>query len=612
MKGNGIMISSFIGGNHMCACILARVVVLLILIPCARFAVADLRNTNVFSEAASLMNSGKIIEAVQIYDDLAQKSRISRDIHKALYLKGVCLQALGKYQDAIACWNTLLTRYTNTERDDDALLDMGNLYALNLNQPKKAMQCYRRLINSYPRSKRLPEAQFQLGIVSYMTGDYRNAKTAFETVLRIDPQGGLADESRDWLHRVSTAQDSLSSKQATRLNEWRPSRPLVPPRQTDSSPRLSGRLAAGMEDLAQAEALQKKGEYEAALKAFLKIVKNNTWGPGYDRALFRLGECQAVLGREDSAVQSWRRLDTLTGLGLNCEYADDSLLARAEVFLHVLGKPDEALECALKLQTDFPQSDLLPKAEYTIGLVYFYRGELDKALVVFERQLAASGQSSKTHKIADSDALIMGNPPTGLERLIAACRGEKAPGILIKSGRPAPARAEALIRMGDMQFAAKEYTKAKRSYERAFRAVEGTESAAYALLQAGRCLNQMRQYRQALRCYDQFLTRYRQSNYAGDALLRAGVIHVGPLHDMKKGAEIYSSIIERYPNANAAEQAQYHLATLAYWKKDWEQALDLYRRVAETWPEGRYASFISMIKEPELQDLINTGDKRGP
>ena len=131
-----------------------------------------------------------------------------------------------------------------------------------------------------------------------------------------------------------------------------------------------------------------------------------------------------------------------------------------------------------------------------------------------------------------------------------------------------------------------------------------------ALFQKGRCWNQARQYRKALRCYDAFLTAYKGSQYADDALLRAGVIHVGPLHDAARGARLYTTILERYPDSNAAETALYHLATLAFWDRDWERARALYRRVLETWPEGPYARFLMGERLPALERVIRAKPER--
>ena len=101
MRKHGIMTSTFISRNCRAVCILLLLVVSFGIVPGAASAAGVFAASNMFSKAVSLMDSGKTREAVQIYDALIQKSRFSRDIHKALYLKGVCLQAMKQDQQAI-------------------------------------------------------------------------------------------------------------------------------------------------------------------------------------------------------------------------------------------------------------------------------------------------------------------------------------------------------------------------------------------------------------------------------------------------------------------------------------------------------------------------------
>lgn len=573
--------------------------------------------SNMFSEAAVLMESGRTQEVVAAYDNIIQQGRFSRDVHEALFRKGLCFQAMKQDQEAIACWKILLTRYTNTEWHDDALLEMGKTYALNLNQPEKALFCYERLVRDYPGSVRLPEAYFQLGVAAYMKGNYRKARAAFETARKKDTQGGLAGEAQEWLSRTTAAMTGVlgvgNSLTPSGLNK--PTSGLNQPNRKASN--LQRDLAA---EVAAAESMQNKGDYKEALKAFQRITRNFLRGKGYDRALFRLGQCQAALGEEEHAIETWQKLLILAALNLPCEYADDSLLAQADTWLNLLDRPDRALKCCQTLQTEYPDSELIPQAEHLIGLVFFHQGELEKAKDIFEQELARrEARLAEASQPADTNVLALRSldtlrgqdeegPQTGLERLIAACQDRQAAG-LFKAGMKNTAGDNPMIRKGDMQFTAKDYTKARQNYERAVRKAPGTEQAAYALLQAGRCLNQMRQYRQALWCYEQFLTKYRQSQYADDALVRAGVIYVGPLRNMASGAKMYTTILERYPDSNEAETAQYHLATLAYWKKEFPKALALYQQVAETWPDGKYAEFIVAKRAPELEKLIKIKNK---
>ena len=550
------------------------------------------------------MQSGRYSEACEVCGQIIRMGGKSSDVQSGIYQQGVCLNALEQYEEAIASCKSL-EQYPGWK--ETVLLPMGNVYAENLQMPDKAAACYEKLLRENPKNKSVAaEAHYRLGTVSYMQGDYRQAKFSLETAIALQPPDALIRQAQEWLERTSNAIVAVKKPRADNQRSF-----SEPAKQSDAGTNM-------LEAIAAAEALQGKGDYGEALKGFQRIVKNLTRGKGYDRALFRLGQCQAALGDEREALASWDRILALARMKQPCDYADDSLLAQADTWLNAIGNPDNALKCCRALQSEFPRSDLLQQAEHIVGMAHFYRGDLDQARIIFERELARQNAELARRQAEDStwetesgktaEVTSAGRPITGLDRLVAACRDRKLAAHLGARFKAA-ARSAPMIRLGDMQFASKEYGKALRSYMKAAREKWGSESAAYAMLQAGRCHNQLRQYRQALLCYEEFMTKYKDSEYADDALLRAGVIYVGPLHDMKSGAEMYKMVLERYPDSNEAETALYHLATLAYWQKDWRRALALYRQTAETWPKGKYCEFIASKKMPELMSLIKSKSK---
>ena len=545
--------------------------------------------------AISLMQAGKYSEACMICEQIVQRGGKSAEIQNAIYQQGYCLKALGDYEEAIARWKSL-DKYHGWE--ESVLLPMGIIYADNMNLPEKAVVCYKKLLRNIRADNVLcAEIHCRLGMALYMLGDYRKAQTAIEKSIDLQPSDALLGLAREWLARTTNAIVAVKISHKEKSHE-------KPPEERQVNPQTKMYSA-----ISEAEALQNQGDFAGALKGFRRIERNLTRGDGYDRALFRLGQCQAALGYEQAALASWDRVLILVRMNQPCDYADDSLLAQADTWLNAMGKPDKAIRCCEALLKEYPHTELMSQAEYIMGLAYFYQGDLERALKLFERELArqhaglvrrpaesAIMESSRDH-VAEIET--PGQPVTGLERLVAACR-DKNLAACLGMELQAAARTGPLIKLGDMQFAAKEYAKALRSYLKAANEKSGGETAAYAMLQMGRCYNQLRQYRLALKCYKQFQGKYQASQYADDALLRAGVIYVGPLHDMQSGAEMYKIILDRYPDSNEAESAMYHLATLAYWQNDLHQALDLYRQTAESWPNGKYYAFLTTQRLPEL------------
>jgi len=158
--------------------------------------------------------------------------------------------------------------------------------------------------------------------------------------------------------------------------------------------------------------------------------------------------------------------------------------------------------------------------------------------------------------------------------------------------------------LGDTVFTAKQYRKAVHAYQQVVRQAPNTEEAAYCLMQSGRCHNQLRDYQKALSCYRQFLDAYKSSAWADDALIRAGVIYVGPLNQKQAGAKLYETILERYPDGNQADQALVHLATLAAWERNWEKSFQLYEQLLQRYPQSRFVRVAREVQIPTLEKAL--------
>ena len=164
---------------------------------------------------------------------------------------------------------------------------------------------------------------------------------------------------------------------------------------------------------------------------------------------------------------------------------------------------------------------------------------------------------------------------------------------------------------GDLLFANGDYDKARQIYERVGTGSKDLETGARAWLQAGRCWNCLHQFDKALSCYERFqASPYDKSEFADDALLRAGVIYVGPLRQSRKGKALYERILDRYPGGDYAEMAELYLCTLAYWEKDWQTALRRHEAFLRRYPNSPNAWFVRRERLPVIRAAL-TGKKAG-
>ncbi len=528
-------------------------------------------------EAAKLVHDGKYKEAIGVYDSILS-SASSLTAADARYGKGLALKALRRYPEAVACWEDLIKPGFRNPRQEEALLETAKTRAFDMNQPSTALKFYDRFFKSFPASKLKMEARYQQCGTYYQLGDFKQAKSRFETFLRDFPESYLNPEVR---RMVALCDANLTPV------------PAAPKQETKRAFKPSGAI---MEDTAEklnqalekADQLLASQQHEKALKAYMDVRRAFPLSNKDEKALFLIGKCHAALGRHDKAAAAWNELALKSRGNPESEYADACLLALGNLHLNAMGDPKKALPYYETLLRTMPESSFRPEANHQLGLIYLYQGKLSEALAIFEKERESNPQ--------DTNA-----PPDSLTRLIEACKGARSytPDF---TETPQGIQAASHIRRGDVFFTAKEYGKARKAYEEAERLAPGTEEGAYAIMQAGRCWNQLGQFRKALRCYEPFLKQYQNSSWADDALLRAGVIHVGPLNDAKSGAKLYRTILERYPRSNEADRALLNLGLLACWGSNRDEAKSLFQRLIEDYPNSPYITYVQESYLAEMEE----------
>ncbi len=99
-------------------------------------------------------------------------------------------------------------------------------------------------------------------------------------------------------------------------------------------------------------------------------------------------------------------------------------------------------------------------------------------------------------------------------------------------------------------------------------------------------LYQEKDYEGSLRELEEFQAKYPLSNYADDALLQRGFIHVYNLADFKKAGEIFQEILRSYPDWETAPSALYYLGVIEDLEGDKEGARSIYKELVEKYPQS--------------------------
>jgi TolA-binding protein len=83
--------------------------------------------------------------------------------------------------DSIRLYNAVLTEYPQRADNDRILYQLARAYERNA-QPEESLATLVRLVENYPQSNYLPEAQFRRGEILFVKRDYRGAEQAYRDV----------------------------------------------------------------------------------------------------------------------------------------------------------------------------------------------------------------------------------------------------------------------------------------------------------------------------------------------------------------------------------------------------------------------------------------------
>jgi len=168
------------------------------------------------------------------------------------------------------------------------------------------------------------------------------------------------------------------------------------------------------EELSRTEILLKKGEYELALKLIEKLAKRDALSTDEKIACkliesklrIKLGELESAFPLIKEIFQTVQSLE-------NPQLKIDALIVKAEMLWH-LGKLDEGLRVVKKGEEHLEENRLehMPELEWVKerrgellnqkGILYWYKGDLDRALECYKESLAIKEELDDKNGVADS------------------------------------------------------------------------------------------------------------------------------------------------------------------------------------------------------------------
>ena len=120
----------------------------------------------------------------------------------------------GRYLESIGIYQEMVSHSDRRDSKARALLYMGTIYGLFLDQYDAALTQYDRVMREYPHHELAPEALFNRGTVLYETGRFKQAHVSFAQYLKAYPSGKRRQSAEIWADSAGNRIDEKKPESA--------------------------------------------------------------------------------------------------------------------------------------------------------------------------------------------------------------------------------------------------------------------------------------------------------------------------------------------------------------------------------------------------------------
>ena len=468
--------------------------------------------------------------------------------------------AQGDYEEAEVRANTLLREHPESLNNGELHRILGEMYYHKQDYAKASEELNGYLVSaSEQKTEPLRSDMYMLGNAAFRSGDYEAAVRAYRQVkqekdtlseatclamgnayvkLNQPEQAKLSyqaaagfgltpavTEEASYNYTLCTYQSSSALGESVRaFNDFLHRFP-------DS--RYEGHIYRLLSD-----ALMQSKNYAAAI-ATLDSIPNPSPKMRETKQYLRyqLGADNFLQGKMQQSAE-WMS-EVISHVSESDKYTTEAYYVRAEAYYRLRNY----MACEKDLTHFFARSDARQSANYGLarylqGYCFFSQNEYDKARNAFSTYIDAADATDPTY-------------------------------------------ADALNRIGDCYFNAREFQSAITYYTQVSRLQ--ASGADYALFQRGYALGLQRKYAEKINVLRELVKRYPKSDYADDGVYETARAQLEQ-NDERGAIVTYEQLLSAYPHSSLARKASLERAMLYRNLGDNDQAIDAYRRTIEKYP----------------------------
>lgn len=470
----------------------------------------------------------------------------------------------GKYDALLEYTKPLLADPDGTKRTGDINRLAGEAH-YRTGQFKEALPYIEK---SIARSGVDRNDRYIAGYVFYKNAQYKKALDQFNGVASPNSGGGAAP-----------ATDSLAQLAAyhmadcyLQLNEKNYARNAFK-RAYDigKDPRITEDALFNYAKLAYELSFDPYNEAIIALRDYLKAYPNS---PRNDEAQQFLLNVFLKTRNYEAALEA---LDAIKSKDIRLQEVYQELAYNRGVELYEGHKYQDAalfFEKALKFPVDKSTN---AKAHYWQAESYYAQGDYDAALRKYDALRNSSGayatdlyeEASYSQGYCYFKQKQYDEAATSLRRFVAV------------AGIPKDQKANAMLRIGDCYFVAKDEPTAIKWYDDAM--AHGTKDRDYALFQKGYCQGLERQYDAKIATLKKLLDEKAGSQYAADAKFQLGETYINQEKD-GEALKYYKQVIDGHPNSPQVRQSMLQSALIHQRQGRTDQAIEAFKAVVAKYP----------------------------
>lgn len=434
---------------------------------------------------------------------------------------------LGDAHYALREYDTAIAYYEKTigadPGGDYAIFQIANSYYRS-DRTYEAVTNFRKMLRIYPWSRLREQAQYNIGYVYFLMGNYDQAIAEFNTVITKYPGTAWAARAQ---YNIGDAYYN-AGKYSEAIQAYK----MVLEKHPKSDYILDAINGIQYAQLAS-------GESDSSEQIFEEFIYSNPSSKTADQLRFRQAETLLQSGDYAGAVKSFTEYIRISN---NKKLVAEARYNLAEAY-RLQGNEEQAIATLVSFIQDYPDAEKTPVAMSLLGRIYLERNEFDAALDVFSR-LDKEFISYKAEALSG-----LGNAEIGKQNYGAA-RTHFERGIQLFPNNDAMKLGLAKVNYKEMKHdvALLQFLEiAKRNT-----AAEGAE----AQFMIGEIYKNKQQFNEALEAFSKVKILYEAYEvWVSNALLESAICYqkLGNPVEAKKTLKV---LIEKYPNTQAAKDAE--------------------------------------------------------